>query len=167
MARLRLARAEAMSETAKLTVRLLTASFKKFIARMALKMSSVNLVATLIRLLVFVSEQRKRNSDVQTPVHEYRGKKGSPDAFVKEYSDDVNASVRPVGPRNVMGCPANTAYSIPDKPHDTMNWTTPMVPSVSRFVRPPKAIVGARHAKYKKRMEARLFLWRPSVQSDR
>ena len=38
---------------------------------------------------------------------------------------------------------------MPDEPHDIINSSTPILPSVIRLVNPPKATVGAKHAKYK------------------
>jgi hypothetical protein len=48
-----------------------------------------------------------------------------------------------------------------------INSITPIVPSVIIDVRPPKATVGARQAKYRKRTAAMDFFCNPSVQSDR
>ena len=67
--------------------------------------------------------------------------KGRPCCCVKQNSDDVKASVRPVGPWKVMGWPEKMLYSIPESPHDTKNSFTPIDPFVMMFVRPPNATI--------------------------
>ena len=77
----------------------------------------------------------------------------------------MNASVRPVGPTKVMGCPLNILYRIPPMPHDKINSMTPMVPLVIIFVKPPKATVGAKQVKKRNKTADMLFWLNPSVQS--
>ena len=141
------------------------ASFKKFNANKALKQSSVNLVQNLINEDKLKIEIKASRSDVHNPVQLYNTRKGRLFATVNLYNAVIKANVKPVGPKNTIGCPLNSEYTKPDAPHDNMNSITPIVPPVISDVRPPKATAGAKHVKYKNSVADIDFLVMPSIQS--
>ena len=87
----------------KFNSKFLLASYKKLTANNALKTSSVNLVHRRIRYDVFVNADNARNKAVHNPVHPYIPINGSDAASVNLYKDVMNANVKPVGPKNVIG----------------------------------------------------------------
>ena len=104
---------------------------------------------------------------VQQPTHAYMGRKGIVKKRHHLYKAAVKARVNPVGATKVIGCPAMVAYAIPHIPHEAMTSATPIAPCVSPAIAPPNASTGAKHAKYRKEIAARLFVFerKPSAQS--
>mmetsp|Transcript_36346 Transcript_36346/g.46276 ORF Transcript_36346/g.46276 Transcript_36346/m.46276 type:complete len:121 (-) Transcript_36346:538-900(-) len=119
----------------------------KFMASRELKMSSVNWVQYLIKLLAPVAERSIRKPLVQSPTHENMGKNGSAFNSQNWYSAVVNTKVSPVGPMKVIGWPQRREYAIPPQPVANKTSTTPSVPPVSVALIPPKATAGAKQAK--------------------
>ena len=115
----------------------------------------------------FAIEATTSISDVQQPTHAYIGRNGNDMKVHHWYSAAVNASVRPVGPTKVIGCPASAAYAIPESPHETSTSDTPIAPPVSAPIAPPNAITGAKHAKNRNEIAASDLRVRPSRQSEK
>ena len=72
----------------------------------------------------------------------------------------------PVLPRMVRGCPLNREYETPQTAVATIISVTPTAPPVSTSNKPPNAMAGAKQAKNKKNIDAKLLLFSPSVKSE-
>mmetsp|Transcript_3869 Transcript_3869/g.11189 ORF Transcript_3869/g.11189 Transcript_3869/m.11189 type:complete len:272 (-) Transcript_3869:862-1677(-) len=86
----------------------LLASYMKLSASSELKTSSVNCVQCLMSAGAPPAASRKSSADVHTPTQLYMAMNGSAKVWQNWCSATMNASVRPVGPMKVMGCPENT-----------------------------------------------------------
>lgn len=130
------------------------------------KISSVNLVKYLTRLLADVTELAKRIPDVHKPVHAYSGKKGSLVMRASSAKVATKASTGPVDPIMVRGCAAKAAYRHPQSAVEDTISTVPIAPDVAKPKALPKPIAGARQAKKRNMVVARHWTFIPSLMSD-
>ena len=75
--------------------------------------------------------------------------------------------IGPVEPRIVSGCPENNPYVIPTIKPDTKDSIAAILLSVASPSNPPNVIIGVRHAKYMKIIDAIHCTARASLKSEK